>query len=50
MFRNWSNAENLHLRLWNIEHGDVSFLFHKLTVHCKVLKIFQYGKYLVVSP
>ena len=30
---NWSNAEKFHVKLRKIEHGDISFLFHKLIVH-----------------
>ena len=29
----WSKAEHFHVRLWRIEHGDISYLFHKLTIH-----------------
>ena len=25
---NWSNAENFYMKLWKIEHFEVSFLFH----------------------
>ena len=42
------------MRFGKNKHGDVSFLFHKWTARayakqtvCKVLNIFQHGKYLV---